>query len=108
MRFPNPLDLDFTDSFADPFGSSRLSSPQEYFRGRLRQHRFRILPIPCLHLATTLESEDDRILRFPVLSDSGMKLRQTLQTRQLVDPKPDGLLIRHRFIQEAQDKSIDP
>jgi hypothetical protein len=35
--FPMGLDFYFTDRFAHPFGSRRLSRPKEYLRGRLRR-----------------------------------------------------------------------
>ena len=37
-----------------------------------------------------------------------MKLRQTLQTGQLVDDEPDRFLVRHGLVQEAQNESVDP
>src|SRR5260370_38201501 len=105
MGFPKPLDFDFADCFAYPFGGTWLSRPQEYLGGGLREHGLSILPVPSFHLAATLEAEDDGILRFPVFGDSGMKLRQTLQTGQFIDHKPNRILAGHRFIQEDETKS---
>src|SRR5437870_2373000 len=96
MSLAKPLDLNLTDGFTHPFGSARLRGPQEDFGGRLRQHSLCILAVTSLHLAAALETENDRILRFPILCDGCVKLRKPLQASQLVDDKPHRLLIQHR------------
>ena len=75
MRFTQPLDLNFADRFADPFGSPWLGGSQENLGRRLREHGLGIFPVAGLHLAASLEAKDDRILRFPILGDGRMKLR---------------------------------
>ena len=108
MRLPNPLDFNLADCLADPFRCLRLRGAKEDFRCRLRQHGLCIFAVTRLHLAASLEPKNDRILRFPVLGDGRVKLRETLQAGQLIDDKPDRLLIGHRLIQEPQNQRIDP
>ena len=72
---------------------------RKIFGGRLREHGFGVFTVARLHLAASLEAKDYRILRFAILGDGGMKLRQSLQAGQLVDDEPDGFLVRHRFVQ---------
>src|SRR4051812_16780101 len=100
MRLPKPLDFYFANRFAHPFGSTRFGRTQEYLGGWLRQHCLGILAIASFHLASTLESEDDRILRLAILCDGGVKLRKALQAGQFVDHEPNWLLVRHWFVQE--------
>src|SRR5271163_579321 len=66
------------------------------------------MTVDHLKLGLTLKAKDERILRLSVLRDRGMKLRQTLQTRQLVQHEPDGMLALFRFIQETQYEQINP
>src|SRR6266567_322490 len=98
MRLPDSLDLDFTNRLADPFGSLGLGGAKEDFSRWLGQHGLGVLTVAGLHLAASLESKAHRILRFPVLGNGRVKLREALEAGQLVDYEPDRLLIRHRFI----------
>jgi hypothetical protein len=108
MSLAKPLDLNLADSLTHPFGSARLRDSQEDFGGGLRQHCLCILTVTGLHLAPALESKNDRILRFPILGDGCVKLRQPLQAGQLVYNKPHRLPIEHWFIEKAQNQCIDP
>ena len=51
-----------------------------------------MMAVDDLKLGLTLEAEHKRILALAVLGDGRMELRELLQTRQLVDHKPDRLL----------------
>ena len=108
MGLAQPLDLNLADSFADPFRSPRLGGAEEDFRGGLREHGLGIFPVAGLHLAASLKAKDDRVLRFAILGDGGMKLRQPLQAGQLVDDEPDRFLVRHGLVQEAQNERVNP
>src|ERR1700677_3753479 len=66
------------------------------------------MTVDHLKLGLTLKAKDERVLRLSVLCDRGMQLRQTLQTRQLVQYEPDGMLALFRLIQETQYKQINP
>jgi hypothetical protein len=99
VSLPQPLDLNLADSFADPFRSPRLGGAEEDLRGWLREHGLGVFAVTRLHLTATLKAQDDGILRFPILGDGGMKLRQPLQSGQLVDDEPDRFLVRHGLVQ---------
>src|ERR1700737_4382192 len=66
------------------------------------------MTVDHLKLGLALKAKDERVLRLSVLRDRSMQLRQTLQTRQLVQHEPDGMLTLFRFIQETQYKQINP
>ena len=61
-----------------------------------------------LKLGLALEAKHQRVLRFSVFGDGGMELRQTLQTGQLVQHKPDRMLALFRLIQETQNEQVNP
>ena len=103
-----PLNLNLADGLTHPFGSTRFGGPQKDFGGRLRQHGLCILTVTGFHLAPALEAKNDRVLRFPILGDCCVKLRQPLQAGQLIDDKPHRFLIEHRLVKKAQNQSIDP
>ena len=98
MRLPHPLDLDFADGFADPFGGLRLGGLEEDFGGGLRQHDLGDVAVDDLKLGLALEAKHQRVPAFAVLSDSRMELRQTLQARQLIQDKPYRVLVLGRRI----------
>ena len=108
MRLPQPLDLNFADGVRHPFGGLGLRDFQEYLGGRLRQHDLGQMTVDHLKLGLALKAKDERVLRLSVLCDRSMELRQTLQTRQLVQHKPDRMLALFRLIQETQYKQVNP
>jgi hypothetical protein len=61
-----------------------------------------------LKLRLALETEHKRILVLAVLGDGGMELWELLQTRQLVDHEPDGLLSGLRRCEQAHHEQGDP
>ena len=91
-----PLDLDFTDGFGDPFRRLRLGRLHEDFGSGLGEHDLRQMTIDHLKLGLALESKHERVLALPVLGDGGVELRELLQAGQLVDHKPYRLLSRLR------------
>jgi hypothetical protein len=59
-------------------------------------------------LSFALETQHERIFRLSIFRDRRVELRQTLQTRQLVQHKPDRVLAFLGFVQQAQNEKIDP
>src|SRR5438874_9030718 len=66
---PYPFDLLFSDAVANPFRRVRLASAQEDFCRGLRHHRLRFVPITHFQLATSLKTQDQRIVGFAVFRD---------------------------------------
>jgi hypothetical protein len=66
------------------------------------------MPVDHLKLGLTLETKDKGVLCLSVLGDRSVKLWETLQTRQLVQDKPDRMLALFRLIQETEHKQVDP
>src|SRR5579871_664666 len=83
------LDLDLADRLGDPLRRARLAGAKEDFCCRLRQHRFGVMTVPALELATTLEAKDNGVVGLAVLGDRGVELRQPLQAREFVENEPD-------------------
>src|SRR5260370_37437847 len=108
MGFAQPLNLNLADRLADSVGSPRFGSSEENLGGGLREHGLGVLTVASLHLAPSLKAKNDWILRFAILRDGRMKLRQPLQAGQLVDDEPDRFLVRHRLVQEAQNEPVNP
>ena len=93
VRLFHPLDLDFSDGAADPFGGIRFGCLEKDFGRRLREHDLGQVAVDDFQLRFALEAEHDRIARLAVLRDGGMELRQLLQAGQLVEHKPDRVLL---------------
>ena len=108
VGLPQPLDLDFADGVRHPLGGLWLRGFQEDFGGRLREHHLGHVAVDELKLGLALEAKHKRVLRFPVLGDGGVELRQALQAGQLVQHKPDRVLAFLRFIQETQNQQVNP
>src|SRR6266702_3448472 len=66
------------------------------------------MTVDHLKLRLALKAKDERVLCLSVLCDRSMQLRQTLQTRQLVQHEPDGMLALFRLVQETQYEQINP
>ena len=66
---------------------------RKIFGGRLREHDLGEVAVDDFQLRLALESEHDWIARFAVLRDGGMQLRQLLQAGQLIEHKPDRVLL---------------
>src|SRR5271154_5913968 len=66
------------------------------------------MTVDHLKLGLTLKAKNERVLRLSVFCDRSMQLRQTLQTRQLVQHEPDRMLALFRFIQETQYEQVNP
>ena len=107
-RLPHPLDLQFADRVRDPLRRSRLARAQKDFRRGLRQHGFRFVPVARLQLAAALEAQHHRIVRFAVLRDRRVQLRQLLQARQFVQHEPRGRIAGSPWFISRSTSSVQP
>lgn len=106
--FAESFDLDLANRVGDPLGGARLAGPEEDLRRRLRQHRLGVVAVPRLELAPSLEPQDNRIVRLPVLGHGRVELRQALEAGELVEDEPHrsvGLLTAGH---QAQHEHVEP
>src|SRR5216683_27869 len=75
---PYPLDFLLSYGVANPFRCMRLARAQEDFRRRLRHHRLRFVSVTHFQLAASLKTQYHRVVRFAVLRDRRVQLRQQL------------------------------
>ena len=106
--FPQALDFDLTDRVGDPLRRVRLTGAEEDLGRRLGEHGFGVVAVPRLKLAASLETEDHWVVRFPVLGDRGVQLRQTLQARELVQDEPRRMRPGLPLIHQAQHQQVQP
>jgi len=79
VAFAELLNLDFTYCLTDPSGSARLTRFEEDLGGRLREHSLGVFAVASLKLTTALEAKYHRVVRFPVLGNGCVELREPLQ-----------------------------
>jgi hypothetical protein len=108
VGFAQPFDLNLADKLTHPLTGLRLFGGEPDARRGLRQHDLGEMPVQILKLGLALEAQHHRIAALAGLGDGGVKLRQLLQARQLVDDKPHPPLRLRRLIQQPQNQPINP
>ena len=94
VGFAHPFDLHFADELAHPLASPGLLGLEPDIGGWLRQHDLGKMAVDVFELGLALETQDQWVPAFSVLSYRRMKLGEPLQAGQFVQDKPHSFLLR--------------
>ncbi len=103
-----PFNLYLADELADPLSGVWFFGCKPNAGRWLRQHDLGQMPVTGTQPVPCLEAKHDWILPLAPFGDRRVKLRQLLQTSQLVNQEPDTLLPLRRLIQQAQYQPVYP